>query len=327
MRYVVYGAGAVGGTIAARLFESGCDVSVVARGEHGRLIAERGLTFATPEGTRTLGIPAFDAPARCSFDERTVVLLTMKGQDTDAALRDLAAAAPPGTPVVCAQNGVENERRALRLFERVHGMCIMMPTTFLEAGTVIAHASPVTGILDVGRYPYGVDDVDESLAADLRASTFASDAVPRIMDRKYAKLLANLRNAILALAGVEASRSALYDRAVDEARACFRAAGIVADESDKRSLAAFPVNGVDRGGGSSWQSLARGAGSIETDYLNGEIVLLGRLHGIATPVNAMLQRLANHASCSGAPPASRSLEELERESVLPADRFGNDRVG
>ncbi len=54
-----------------------------------------------------------------------------------------------------------------------------------------------------------------------------------------------------------------------------------------------PVRGKHRGGGSSWQSLARGTGSIEADYLNGEVVLLGRLHGIATPVNEMLQNLAN----------------------------------
>ena len=43
-------------------------------------------------------------------------------------------------------------------------------------------------------------------------------------------------------------------------------------------------------GGSSWQSLARGAGSIEAEYLNGEIVLLGGLYGVATPVNELLQR-------------------------------------
>ena len=42
-----------------------------------------------------------------------------------------------------------------------------------------------------------------------------------------------------------------------------------------------PVGGRERGGGSSWQSLARGSGTIEADYLNGEIVLLGRLHGFA----------------------------------------------
>jgi len=53
-----------------------------------------------------------------------------------------------------------------------------------------------------------------------------------------------------------------------------------------------PVGGETREGGSTWQSLARGTGSIETDFLNGEIVLLGREHGIATPVNEALQVLA-----------------------------------
>lgn len=53
-----------------------------------------------------------------------------------------------------------------------------------------------------------------------------------------------------------------------------------------------PVIGESRAGGSSWQSLARAAGTFETDYVNGEIVVLGRLHGIATPANAALVRHA-----------------------------------
>ena len=57
-----------------------------------------------------------------------------------------------------------------------------------------------------------------------------------------------------------------------------------------------PGGGKSRPGASSWQSLARGTGSIEADYLNGEIVMLGRLHGVATPVNLALQRLANQAA-------------------------------
>jgi 2-dehydropantoate 2-reductase len=54
-----------------------------------------------------------------------------------------------------------------------------------------------------------------------------------------------------------------------------------------------PFDGSERGGGSSWQSLDRGTGTIEADYLNGEIALLGRLHGVPTPLNELLQRLAN----------------------------------
>jgi 2-dehydropantoate 2-reductase len=71
-----------------------------------------------------------------------------------------------------------------------------------------------------------------------------------------------------------------------------------------------PVPGVKRGGGSSWQSLARGAGSIEADYLNGEIVLLGRLHGLATPVNSVLQRLADRDAGLRRGPGSTTPAEL-----------------
>ena len=67
-------------------------------------------------------------------------------------------------------------------------------------------------------------------------------------------------------------------------------------------------------GGSTWQSLARGATELETDYLNGEIVLLGRLHGIPTPANELLQQLARGLAATrqrpGAVPATVILEQL-----------------
>jgi 2-dehydropantoate 2-reductase len=71
-----------------------------------------------------------------------------------------------------------------------------------------------------------------------------------------------------------------------------------------------PVGGARRGGGSSWQSLQRSTGSIEADYLNGEIALVGRMHGVATPVNELLQRLANEAARAGRPPGSTAAEDL-----------------
>ncbi|GAA3826394.1 hypothetical protein GCM10022206_76240 [Streptomyces chiangmaiensis] len=43
-----------------------------------------------------------------------------------------------------------------------------------------------------------------------------------------------------------------------------------------------PLEGAERGGGSSWQSLTRDTGTIEADHLNGEIVLRGRLHSVPT---------------------------------------------
>ena len=62
----------------------------------------------------------------------------------------------------------------------------------------------------------------------------------------------------------------------------------------------------------TWQSLRRGTGAIETDYLTGEIVLLGRLHGVATPANEALQALAAEMARAGEPPASRTVDDVLR---------------
>ncbi len=66
----------------------------------------------------------------------------------------------------------------------------------------------------------------------------------------------------------------------------------------------------DAGASSTWQSLARGAGSTEVDYLNGEIVLLGRLHGVATPANELVQRIVNQLTLAGAQPGALAPTEL-----------------
>ena len=70
------------------------------------------------------------------------------------------------------------------------------------------------------------------------------------------------------------------------------------------------IGGRPRSGGSSWQSLQRGTGNIDTDHLNGEIVLLGRMYGIPTPTNELLQRRAVKAAREGTPPGTVSAEEL-----------------
>ena len=61
--------------------------------------------------------------------------------------------------------------------------------------------------------------------------------------------------------------------------------------------------------GSTFQSLSRGT-STEADLLNGEIVLLGRLHGVPTPVNALLQQTCRVLARDGAPPRSGDASDL-----------------
>jgi 2-dehydropantoate 2-reductase len=317
VRSVVLGAGAIGGVIGGRLAQHGHDVVLVARGAHHDAIRDRGLVVESPDDAVTVRVPVVDHPSRVDLRPDDVVLLCTKTQDTAEALDDLAAVAPAGTAVVCAQNGVENERMALRRFARVYAMCVMCPATHLEPGVVQASSAPVSGILDLGRYPSGVDEVAERVAAALSASTFDSVARPDIMRWKYTKLLMNLGNAAEATLGRTARAAEVASLARDEGMACLRAAGIdvASPEEDAARrgdrLRIRPIGGARRGGGSSWQSLARGTGSIEADYLNGEIVLLGRRHGVPTPVNAALQRLAGAAARARRPPGSVAEPELD----------------
>jgi 2-dehydropantoate 2-reductase len=325
MRFMVYGAGAIGGAIGGRLFEAGHDVTLVARGDHLRALRDEGLTLASPDGSATLRPPAVGHPAEAGLRDGDVVILAMKSQDTGAALADLAPHAPPGIRVLCAQNGVNNERVALRLFPHVYGVAVMLPATHLQPGVVVAHLAPTTGLLDLGRYPEGVDAVAEEVSAALSGATFGSQARPDIMRWKYRKLILNLGNAVEALCGPGAARSApLVRMARAEGEACLQAAGIdaVSIEDDKTRRGDLfhvrPVPGHERQGGSSWQSVARGLRSIETDYLTGEIVLLGRLHRVPTPVNELLQRLANRMVAEGRPPGSVAAEDvLARLGVVP----------
>jgi 2-dehydropantoate 2-reductase len=61
--------------------------------------------------------------------------------------------------------------------------------------------------------------------------------------------------------------------------------------------------------------MVRQTGNIEADYLNGEIVLLGVLHDVPTPVNALLQRLSNQLAATRTPPGS--MTEADILALLP----------
>jgi 2-dehydropantoate 2-reductase len=308
VRFVVYGAGAIGGVVGGRLAQHGHDVTLIARGRHYEAIRDHGLTLDSQEGSVTLDVPVVDDPAVLKFSDDDVVLLAMKSQDTAHALRALASAASSDVAVVSMQNGVENERAILRQFDRAYGVCVMCPTAHLDPGVVQAFSSPTTGILDVGRVPDQIDDLADGIAAAFRASTFASEARADISKWKYGKLLLNLTNAVDAVCGPEARSGPLSSLVRREGVAVLRAAGIdfASKEEDAARrgdlLQVGPVGDGPRTGASSWQSLARGTGSIETDYLNGEIVLLGRRHGVPTPVNELLRAVANRMAREGLAP-------------------------
>jgi 2-dehydropantoate 2-reductase len=302
--------------LGARLFQRGDDVTLIARGENFSTLSKNGLRLETPDETVTLAIPVVDDPADVAFGSDDLVVLTMKSQDTLAALGRLSQVAPRSTRIVCAQNGIENERVALRMYQHVYAMCVMCPATHLTPGVVQASSSPVNGLMDVGRWPAGRDDVAHDLAGALTSAHFDSVARDDIARWKWGKLLSNLGNAVEAVCGPSPHQHPLALRAHQEGQLVLDTAGIdfVGHQEDAERRAQLlnigEIGGAPRGGGSTWQSLVRGSGSVETDYLTGEIVLQGRLHGVATPVNELLQRLANQLSRERRPPGAWSEDEV-----------------
>jgi 2-dehydropantoate 2-reductase len=318
VRFVIYGAGGVGGTIGGRLHVKGFDTVLVARGAHGEALKRSGMRFSDPAWSGTLRIPTVEDPSELEWSDGDVIILAVKGQDTASAAERIVELAGVDIPVIAAQNGVANERYLLRRFAQVYGMRVSVSASFLEPGSIMCHSAPISGILDIGRYPSGVDGVAREVAEALTTATFSSYALPDIMRWKYRKLLLNLGNATEAVCepGTDTRSGELATAAREEGIRVLAAAGIdvaTEEQDDARiadNLPILPVNGTPHQGSSSWQGLVRGTGSIETDYLNGEIVLLGRLHGCPTPVNEVLQILSNQIARRNDGPGRLSSKEV-----------------
>lgn len=313
MRIVILGVGAIGDVVGGLLARAKRDVVLLARGAQLDAIRARGLTVESPDATFTVRPEISNVGEAFAWNAGDVLAIATKTQDVAAALRQ--AAVPRRVPILCLTNGVEAERIALRHSDDVYGGCVKMPATYLTPGVVQVWAAPVPGLIDLGRYPDGAGDLADELAGELMVAGFASIVRPQIMKWKRAKLVSNLANGAEALCGPPARQGDLADRARAEARACFAAAGLACateaeDHASRAGYQSKPIAGATRSGGSTWQSLARGATELETDYLNGEIAMLGRLHGVPTPVNSALQELAAEAARERRAPGSMSMDEL-----------------
>jgi thiosulfate/3-mercaptopyruvate sulfurtransferase len=324
-RYIVIGAGAIGASVAAELHRAGVETLLVARGAQLAALRADGLDYVRPGGAHRLHLPVAGGPGEVELTGNDVLLLATKSTDTAAAVRDWAwrpvkrsdgAPAPAATelPIVLLQNGVDNERTALRSFERVIGAVVWLPATYTVPGEVTNFADPVPAVLWLGRYPAGADPVAERIAADLRRGGLGVHVVTDIVAHKAAKLLGNLNNGLDALYPPTELRAAALAELRREAGEVFAAAGIVPDQRPREGFGRKDIPGRSRGGSSTWQSLAR-ATPPETDFLNGEIVLLGRLHGVPAPANAAVQARVHRAVAEGTPP--RSLTDADLLATLP----------
>ncbi|WP_333897880.1 ketopantoate reductase family protein [Agrobacterium pusense] len=310
-RYVIIGAGAVGASLAAQFALSGIDYALFGRGAQISHIRQHGLTFQRPAQTRQIDLKVFDLTDLPELRRDDVLLLTVKAQDAISALAfwswqnvsNTTAPAAAQLPIVTFQNGLATEANALRTFSRVYGASILTPARFTETGKVVVGGEPQLGIVTVGRFPLGQDDVTTQVTADLNRAGYLAEASDDIRRWKAAKLLHNVRNVLELFDGPADLNDKISAALVDEARHVLDAAGYTLASPSERTVdisnwRVAPNSGIHPGQQSTWQSFRRGASS-EVDFLNGEIVLLGRLHNVPTPYNDAVQTLAGKLAQQG----------------------------
>ncbi len=332
-RYVIVGAGAIGGTVGAVLARAAIPTVVVARGRHAETLAATGLTLRTPDGTFHTPVTAVSQAEQLRLTPHDVLIFTTKTQQLDAALQEWVDQPVHGSdgvvgvagellPAMTALNGVAAEEKALRYFRSVFGICVWLPAVHLEPGEVIVRSWPVVGQFHIGRWPAQLrTPADAELLQGLTETWGAAGIRVRAVDDvgpwKYNKLLSNLGNAVGALSAEGADVGQVVAAVRKEGEQVLRYAGIEfvsfevstaarADEPTPR-----PVPGRNTGASNStWQSLSRNTGNVETDYFNGEIVRLAHRHGIVAPVNAALARAARAAVRNGLGPSHYSATQL-----------------
>jgi len=324
MRFIVYGAGAVGSTIGGHLFRTGrCDVVLVGNTDHVDAIRESGLRLITADEEFVMKVPACKmAGELVPFGDDDVVLLTAKSQHTLRCLGQLKNAGAPRTlPIFCCQNSLVNEPLATRVFDRVYGVMEVMSTLFLEPGTVInGKTGRRAGFLEVGCYPRGLDDLAQAVSTAFCEAGFAGGANSWVMKAKGAKTLINLSNAFEAITNKGYGTGKFVAKAREEAMRIWSAAGIEWEPYEEflkrvhedQAVYRMPKK-YERMGprSSSWQSLFRGTGNIEAEELNGDVVKLGRLLNLPAPYNEVLWTVAVEMAEKKEKPGKYTVQQLE----------------
>jgi 2-dehydropantoate 2-reductase len=324
---LVYGGGAIGSLIGARLHEARVSVELIGRQAQVDAIRASGLLVKGLEDSRTVHLPA----ATALNGSPKIVLLTVKSQDVQDACRDIARL-PSAATVVTMQNGVRSDREAAEILgrDRIVGCVLNISATYLEPGVVEQNTRE---LFQIGApFPESAPRVDTVLA--LLSPVLRTELVPDIARARWTKLMANLNNAIMAITGLPIGKALRHPgltrlsiATIREGVKTAQLGGFGLDQSRRartfRLMSTLPMplsyrifGGRLAGnfppdstyGPSTQQSLRRGSSS-ELDYLNGEIVTLGERIGRPTPYNTGLLALGRAVFATG---RNLSPEELLR---------------
>lgn len=300
MKYIIQGAGAVGSAIGASLSRVGFDVTLVTRKPHVDAIKKQNGIYCTMlNGTELQPIKAVENFSEIDISGETVIFQTMKANDTESSLDDLKNI-DPDTPIVCWQNGVDNEAIVSKVFKRVYCGVVRFTATMMTPGETQFAG---TGKLILGLYPEGIDDLVHQMVEDLSRTGYTALQSKKIMQDKWLKLLVNLISCIKPMTvktdtepeqRVEVCRCALEEGIFVLSKAGIKAASTnKTEDSAEKMLSRFEdalalADGIGQGMpllNSTYQSLAKHKKLLENDWYTGKIIDLGEQVGVPTPYN------------------------------------------
>ena len=301
MKVCVFGAGAIGGHIAARLHKGGADVSVVARGAQLAAIQAQGLRVHARDGDILARVQASADPA--ALGPQDMVVVAVKAPALPAVAAAIAPLLGPDTPVMFAMNGIPwwyfhgQGGAQLPVIDpggalwravgpgRAIGGVVYSSCTVIEPG-VIAVDNDRSRIV-LGEPDGRISPRVEALAAAMRDDGLVMEISDRIRDVVWSKLLVNLSSGLLGVLTATTGSVFFHDpaccdaarRIVAEGAAIARAMGCIVQPN---------VEGQIRNGllsthkTSILQDLELGR-PMEIDALYTAPLQFARTHGIATP--------------------------------------------
>jgi 2-dehydropantoate 2-reductase len=343
---VVWGAGAIGGTIGAHLIRAGHDVLFVDRAaDHVAALARSGCRITGP-------IVEFRVPARALTPDRVegpfeTVLLAVKAQDTAAAVAALAPHLAAGGCVVSVQNGLNELVIADRIGEaRTVGCFVNFGADYIEPGVIHygGRGSVVVGEID-GRITERAErlqrlllDFDErailsanifgflwsklAYGALLFATALTDAPIADVLDsRRHRPMLVALAREVVAIAHANGIALEPFD-GFDPA-AFSAAAGDAAASRSLDVLVAFNRRSAKTHSG-IWRDIAVRRRPTEADAQLGPIVRLGRERGLEAPLTArlieLIRALESRKRVQGWDVLDELATELPRRASIEAAR-------
>lgn len=310
MKVAVFGAGAIGGHIAARLAHGGADVSVVARGAHLAAMRAKGIRVVAPDWDETVAVRASDDPAE--FGVQDAVLVTVKAPALPSVARGIGPLLGPQTAVVFVINGIPWwyfhrhggpwDGRRMPLADpggvvwdaigpqRAIGGVVYSACTVVEPGVVqVAHRR---SRLILGEPDGALSPRLAAIAAPLREGGLLVDESPRIRESVWAKLMGNLAGGPVAVLAGTAPKESYGDPVIEQAVRASYAEGMAVAAAMGCPVAGDVDEQIAHGKvmthrPSILQDLEIGR-PMEIDGIFGTTLELARLAGVATP---MLDRL------------------------------------